>query len=195
MTEGAKWRLLALLMLLMAAVVTYRVLDRPEPQRVALTYTSGQTANATSAKSSPTLIHLDSKQRMARQGPRRPSKNIFSPLEFPKPKKKKTAVKVKAAPPPPPRLVQPAIPHPPSPEELAAAQARKRMAAYRVLGYSREGGQPRAFLGKGRKIFIAGIGEELEDRIHVAAITEKAVRLRETRTQVEATLLYEKAGK
>lgn len=194
MTDGAKWRLLALLMLLLLVVVAYRVLNRPEPQRVALTYTAGQTAGATSVNASPALIHLDSKQVSGRQGPRRPSKNIFAPLEFPKPEKK-PAVKVKAAPPPPPRPIQPAAPPAPSPEELAAAQARKRMAAYRILGYSQDGGQPRAFLGKGRKIFIAGVGEELEDRIQVAAITEKAVRLRETRSQSEATLQFDKTAK
>ena len=69
------------------------------------------------------------------------------------------------------------------------------MSQYRVLGYSSEGGEPRAFLGKGSKIFIARVGEELEDHIQDAAITDTAVKLRETRTRLEATLPYEKGGR
>ncbi len=68
------------------------------------------------------------------------------------------------------------------------------MSQYRVLGYSTDGGDTRAFLGKGRKIFIAGVGETVEGRIEIAAITDTAVKLRETRTNVEATLPYEKSG-
>ncbi len=69
------------------------------------------------------------------------------------------------------------------------------MAQYRVLGYSADGGNTRAFLGKGSKIFIAGVGQTVEGRIEVAAITETAVKLRETRTNLEATLPYKKGEK
>ncbi len=196
MSDSAKWKILAVLALVWTTLILVRLLDNPEPQRVPLQHTSGQVAVANGAKAPPALAQTVSHGADARKIPRRPSKNIFAPLEFPKPKpKRKKVAKSKPPPPPPKPVAAPPAPPQPSPDQLAAAQARKRMSQYRVLGYSSEGGEPRAFLGKGNKIFIARVGEELEDRIQVAAITDTAVKLRETRTRLEATLPYEKGGR
>ncbi len=187
MTQSAKWKLLGALLLCWLGLLAVRVMDDQEPRRQPLTYVSGQSVRADRDLESQTLVALLSAEPASLSGPQTPSKNIFAPLKFPKPKKKKRAV-VKSPPLPAPKPVAASLPPRPSPEDLAAAQARKQMAQFRALGFSEEGGTPLAFLGKGNKIYIAQVGEELEDRIIVAAITGTAVRLRETRTRLETTL-------
>lgn len=188
MTRSAQWTLLGALGLCWLGLLVMQVTDGRDPQRVPLTYVSGQTVSADRDPESETTVALLSGEPASLSVPTTPSKNIFAPLKFPKPKKKKKVIK-KRPPPPPPKPAAPPPPPPgPSPAELAAAQARKRMAQYRALGFSQDGGTPRAFLGKGNKIYIAEVGEELEHRIVVAGITAEAIRLRETRTRLEATL-------
>lgn len=193
MSHSAKWKLFGALALCWLALLALRVTEDREPRRVPLTYVSGQRVQADPGPESPGLVALLSTDPASLASPRTPSKNIFSPLKFPKPKRKKPAAKTQA-PPPPPKPAAPPRPPGPTPEELAAAQARKQMAQYRALGFSRDGGTPRAFIGKGNKIYIAQVGEELENRIVVAAITADAVKLRETRTRLEATLPLRTAG-
>lgn len=187
MRQGLQWKVLGVLLAAWVLLLAMRVMEDREPERRPLTFTSGQVVKAERPGNAPVLLALASPESGSLAVPRKPSKNIFAPLRFARPKPKKVAAKPE--PPPPPKPEAPPPPPPgPSPEELAAAQARKQMAQYRVLGYSAEGAAPRAFLGKGNKIFIAQVGEELEDRIVVAAISAEAVKLRETRTKLEATL-------
>ncbi len=198
MSDDPKLKLLAGLVVVFVGMLTFRLVTEPEPQRVPLTYKSGHVATSENSLSLPSLKQPVSRHAKPATVTRHPPKNIFAPLEFPKPKRKKTRkAKPRAAPPPPPSPPKPVaapLPLGPTPEELAAAQARKLMAQYRVLGYATDGGQPQAFLGKGTKIFIVGIGETLEGRIQIAEITDTAVKLRETRTNLETTLPYKKAG-
>ncbi len=195
MSDDLKLKLLAGLVVVFVGMLTFRLVIEPEPQRVPLTYKSGQVATSENSSSLPSLKQPVSRHAKPAKVRGNPSKNIFAPLEFPKPKRKKAKkAKPRATPAPPPRPVSAPLPLGPTPEELAAAQARKLMAQYRVLGYATDGGEPQAFLAKGTKIFIVGIGETLEGRIQIAEITDTAVKLRETRTNLETTLPYKKAG-
>ncbi len=193
MSQSTKWKLLGMLALCWLGLLAVRVTDQREPERRPLTYVSGQRVQADAGLEPPRVVTLLSIEPASLASPQRPSKNIFAPLKFPKPKKKRKVV-AKQAPPPPPKPVTPPPPPGPSPEDLASAQARKQLAEFRALGFSEDGGTPRAFLGKGNKIYIVQVGEELEDRIVVAAITATSVRLRETRTRLEATLPLRPAG-
>ena len=193
MSDDPKLKLLAGLVVVFVGMLIFRLVTEPEPQRVPLTYKSGHVATSENSSSLPSLKQPISRHATSATVKRHPPKNIFAPLEFPKPKRKKTK-KAKPRGAPPPKPVAAPLPLGPTPEELTAAQARKLMAQYRVLGYATDGGQPQAFLGKGTKIFIVGIGETLEGRIQIAEITDTAVKLRETRTNLETTLPYKKAG-
>ncbi len=194
MIPSNQWKVFGVLAACLLGLIVLRAADDRTPRRMPLTYVSGQTVKPDRAASSPILANLISSERDAVLAARTPSKNIFAPLTFPKPKRKQVVAKVKPPPPPPPKPAAPPPPPGPSAEEFAAAEARKQMAQYRALGFSEDGGTPRAFLGKGTKIYIAQVGEELEERIVVAAITADSVRLRETRTRLEATLPLRPAG-
>ena len=195
MSDDLKLKLLAGLVVVFVGMLTFRLATESEPQRVPLTHKSGQVATPEHSASLPSLKQQGSRNTKPAKVTRHPSQNIFAPLEFPKPKRKKARkAKPRAAPPPPPKPVAAPLPVGPTPGELAGAQARKLMAQYRVLGYAIDGGELQAFLGKGTKIFIVGVGETLEGRIQIAEITDTAVKLRETRTNLETTLAYKKAG-
>lgn len=193
MSDDLKLKLLAGLVVVFVGMLTFRLATESEPQRVPLTHKSGQVATPEHSASLPSLKQQGSRNTKPAKVTRHPSQNIFAPLEFPKPQRKK-ARKAKPRAAPPPRPVAAPLPLRPTPGELAGAQARKLMAQYRVLGYAIDGGEPQAFLGKGTKIFIVGVGETLEGRIQIAEITDTAVKLRETRTNLETTLAYKKAG-
>ena len=193
MSDDLKLKLLAGLVVVFVGMLTFRLATESEPQRVPLTHKSGQVATPEHSASLPSLKQQGSRNTKPAKVTRHPSQNIFAPLEFPKPKRKK-ARKAKPRAAPPPKPVAAPLPVGPTPGELAGAQARKLMAQYRVLGYAIDGGEPQAFLGKGTKIFIVGVGETLEGRIQIAEITDTAVKLRETRTNLETTLAYKKAG-
>ncbi len=193
MSDDLKLKLLAGLVVVFVGMLTFRLTTESEPQRVPLTHKSGQVATPEHSASLPSLKQQGSRNTKPAKVTRHPSQNIFAPLEFPKPQRKK-ARKAKPRAAPPPRPVAAPLPLRPTPGELAGAQARKLMAQYRVLGYAIDGGEPQAFLGKGTKIFIVGVGETLEGRIQIAEITDTAVKLRETRTNLETTLAYKKAG-
>ncbi len=192
--------------LVWAVLLALRLLDQTEPQRVPLTYKSGMTAAPESTRGDGLFgAIVQPLQGGARQRPFTTPKNIFATLEDqeqaarrklalarPKPvvppKPPDPVPMVAAVPPPPPP------PPPPSPEELARQKARQMMAQYRFLGYLTQGGQQRAFLGKGREIFIVGMGEAVEGGITVAAIDATSVKLREINTNLESTLLLVKEG-
>ncbi len=192
--------------LVWAVLLALRLLDHTEPQRVPLTYKSGMTAAPDSARGDGLFgTIVQPLPGGARQMSFTTPKNIFAtlddqaeaarrklalarpkPVEPPKPPDPPPVVAT-APPPPPP-------PPPPSPEELARQKARQMMAQYRFLGYLTQGGQLRAFLGKGREIFIVGMGEAVEGGITVAAIDATSIKLREINTNFESTLLLVKEG-
>ncbi len=193
MSDDLKLKLLAGLVVVFVGMLTFRLATESEPQRVPLKHKSGQVATPENSASLPSLKQPVSRNTTPAKVTRNPSQNIFAPLEFPKPQRKK-ARKAKPRAAPPPRPVAAPLPLGPTPGDLAGAPARNLMAQYRVLGYAIDGGEPQAFLGKGTKIFIVGVGETLEGRIQIAEITDTAVKLRETRTNLETTLAYKKAG-
>lgn len=212
MTERAKWGLLALLALIWVGLLAMRTVTQEEPARVPLQYRSGQTlskAAAGHASGVPTVAKLakSREEDITFQTP----KNIFAPLERPvdiaeqqakararlaRSGKAGTLPVVAKGPPPPP---------PPAPEEVAAQQARQQwemvaqrarqaMAQYRFIGYLTQNGEPRAFLGKGRELYIVRAGETLEEQIHVATIETSSLKLRDGASQVESALPLAKEG-
>jgi type IV secretory pathway VirB10-like protein len=115
----------------------------------------------------------------------------------------------------------PALPPPPSPEELAkqqeelaaaaarqqaelAAQAARQqeelrrkqvqehMGQYRYLGYVNQQGEQKAFLAKGREIYIIRQGEMLEGKFVVASVDAAAVKLRDSSSEIETVLKLKK---
>ena len=73
-------------------------------------------------------------------------------------------------------------------KELAAQQSRQLLAKYRFLGYLTQGGEPRAFLGKGNELYIVRTGETVEGRIQVKGIDATSVKLLDATTSLETTL-------
>src|SRR5256886_15826158 len=69
-----------------------------------------------------------------------------------------------APPPAPPPAVAFTAPPSPSPEQLAAQQARQWLGQYRFFGYLGPGGGQRAVLSKGEGIFIVPGGDFLGGR-------------------------------
>jgi len=197
MTERAKWGLLGALVLVWLIVIVVRVVNEPEPQRVPLKFRSGETVAAESTRSDggvPGLV----RPKLARgsQAPFKTPKNIFSPADLSSearqaqaarpPKRPQARAPVPLSAPPPP--VAFTAPPSPSPEQLAAQQARQWLGQYRFFGYLGQGGDQRAFLSKGHDIFIVRVGDSIEGRITVAAIDASSVRLREASTSLETTL-------
>ena len=68
------------------------------------------------------------------------------------------------------------------------------MAQYRFMGYLTHNGEPRAFLGKGRELYIVRAGETLEGQIHVATIEASSLKLRDGASDVESAPLLAKEG-
>jgi hypothetical protein len=221
MTNRTKWNLLGGLLLLWIAVITFRVVAGPEPQRVPLKYVSGQgvareTAPGESGR--PQGVQLTRAPAAAGMTFKMP-KNIFAPLDLRTDEEKAAAAQARllaarkkseqvaaaAAPAPP-------APPPPTPEELAAKeaqrqaelarqqkeqaiqQARSAMSKYRFLGYLTRNGAPQAFLGKGSEIYIVKTGETVEGRIQVTTIDATTVKLTEQTTSTETSLPLVKEG-
>ena len=205
MTDHHKWRLLGWLALVWLVLGLIRVMTEPEPQRIPLAFRSAHPVVAASARTAahgPTLLRPI--QAQAGDPPFTPPKNIFAPLEPPaEATNGRSASAQDRAPeniqPTAPATVSapasPLAPPPPSPEELATQRthqqrekARQQMAQYRFLGYLSRGGEQRAFLQKGREIYIMRTGEMAEGHIQVMAIDTGTVKLKETATNLEATL-------
>jgi hypothetical protein len=212
MMERGKWGLLTGLVVVWAALIVFRLMNEPEPQRAPLTFRSGQMAAPESARGGsglPTVIRpVPSKlEQVSFKAP----KNIFAPLasrlEGDDARKARLRVAKKrqgalivgrqeqgpTAPPPTPEELarqqqELAAQQLRQQQELALQQARQQMAQYRFLGYLTEGGQQRAFLGKGREIYIVRAGETLDGRIQVMAIEASAIKMRDATTSVETTI-------
>jgi len=218
MSDHMKWGLLAGLVVVLLTLVVIRVFNRPEPQRVPLTYRSGQTLTRDAARGVaglPTPVKpRPTKTRVTFREP----KNIFARLgsasdtaseargrggRTPKVVMAGVSGPMQGPPPPPPvetaeqkalRQQQLAAEQARQQKEMAAQQARQLMAQYRFFGYVAQGGQHRAFLAKGREIFIVRTGETLEGRLLVTAVDPTTVKLKDSATSQEATLPLKKEG-
>lgn len=210
MTNRSKWMLLGLLVLVWAALLVQRGMNAPEPARVPLKFKSGQTVSRETARGTgglPTLI--ESQTASAKQVMFKKPKNIFAPLTVRIKKPTRPRPRPATIPPPAPPPVRTAPP-PPSPAELArrqqeleaararqeqeleTAQAHQRMGQYRFLGYLIRMGDQRAFLSKGRKIYIVRAGEMLDDRIKIQAMDASSVKLSHQGTRMVTTLTLKK---
>ncbi len=141
MTHRSKWLVLTLLLLVWGVLLVQRFVNVPEPQRVALKFTSGQTLSREAARGTgglPALIQPAeaSAQQIAFKKP----KNIFAPLSLPEKKLKKKRTRLAKEPKPSSAPLEPTAPPLPTPEELArvqwelaAKQARQQMGQYRFL--------------------------------------------------------------
>ena len=218
MSDQRKWSLLGGLMLVLLALVAIRVLNQPEPQRVPLSYKSGQKLARDAARGVASLPTPVKPRPPKNQVTFREPKNIFARLGSvsdttsdararggKKPKLAIAAVTgpVQGPPPPPPeesaaqqaiRQQQLAEQQARQQKEQAAQQARQLMGQYRFFGYLTEGGQHRAFLAKGREIYIVRTGETLEGRIVVTGVDASWVKLKDPATSQEATLPLKKEG-
>jgi hypothetical protein len=218
MNDRGKWSLLGGLVLVLLGLVAIRVLNQPEPQRVPLTYRSGQTLARDATRGVAGLPTPVKPRTPKNQVTFREPKNIFARLGSvsdsmsdtrarggKKPKLAMAAVSgpVQGPPPPPPvesaeqqalRQQQLAEQQARQQKEQAAQQARQLMDQYRFFGYLAEGGQHRAFLAKGREIYIVRTGETLEGRLLVTGVDASGVKLKDSTTSQEATLPLKKEG-
>ena len=212
MSDHRKWSLLGGLVLVLLALIAIRVLNQPEPQRVPLTYQSGQRLARDAARGAAGLPTPVKPRTKKNQVTFREPKNIFARLgsasdttsdargrggKKPKLAMAASSGPVQGPPPPPPeesaeqlalRLQQLAAQQGRQQKELAAQQARQLMGQYRFFGYLTEGGEHRAFLAKGREIYIVRTGETVEGRIQVKAIDAASVKLRDPGTSLETTI-------
>ncbi len=110
------------------------------------------------------------------------SKNIFASIHFYVP----PPPKVEPPPPPPPVV----LPLPPSPEEIARAQAAQTLAQFKYLGYLNKGkGREQGFFSKGGELYIVGKGEAIIGTFMLKEIDPNQAILRDSVTRVESTLI------
>ena len=205
LTPRMKWVGLGGLVTVWLVLVYINVIAVPPPQEVPLKYTSGHVAPVTRQADLGDEWEVHSLQAKVRELPGAPKKNIFAAtilVRSPSPHAKVAALQKKQqalaaastiAPP------VPVAPPPPSPEELARQQEalrqqqlREQMAQYRYLGYVNQNGVQKAFLGKGREIYILKEGETLEGKFQVALIEATTVKLLDSESKLETTLKLKK---
>lgn len=215
MTPRTKWVGLIGLALVWVVLLYVFVIDVPQPQEVPLKFKSGQSVASTIQKGSVENWDVKSLHATVRELPVTPQKNIFAPPALPLPPEAQVrlvALKRKnaAATLPPPEATPSPPPLGPSPEELvrqqealAAQTARQQeegrrkqvqeqMAQYRYLGYLNQNGVQKAFLGKGREIYIIRQGDILDGKFLVALIEATAVKIREADSNLETILKLKK---
>jgi len=194
MTRRSQWLILVLLLGIWAGVAFWIMAAAPEPQRVPLAYVTGKADRAKVSRPQAgggLKVNLD----LLAAGRRRTEeafvapKNIFAPLPTEKEKMALTHAKRRTpAPTTAPSVTAPAVPPPPSPEELAAQAARQELAQFRYLGYLSRDGRQQAFLSKGKDLYIVRSDETIEQRVIVKTVTPTGVTLQEPRSQVERTV-------
>ena len=174
-----------------AGVALWVFVSEPEPQRVSLTYVTGQAGRVETGRTQAgagLTVHLDRLAAARRQTEEAfvAPKNIFAPLpsEEPKLASAKPLPKVSEQPTSPTVVVPP-----PSPEELAAQAARQELAQFRYLGYLNRQDKEEAFLSKGKDLHIVKSGDTIDQRVLVKAISPAGVTLQEPKSQVERTVL------
>jgi hypothetical protein len=217
MDDRTKWVLVGGLFCLWIVLLAIRLTTESEPQRAPLKFKTGQrVARAATSDTTGVPKVVRPPQMKPLDPPVLQHPNIFAPLGAepdapavqPRVAKatttpwrpKAVVTKEMFGPERPLVAVSPPPPPPgPSPDELAvqqarqrleqaAQQARQRLAQYRFLGYLTEGGEHRAFLGKGRELYIVRTGEMVEGRIRVSAIDASSVKLTDGDTGVGTTL-------
>lgn len=210
-TSMQRYRLLGLGGVWCVLILT-RFLTAEPPQEVPLQFVSGRPATkilVAAGVSDPWQVKHVTMQ--AREMPEVPKKNIFAPLG------ESTAVgattvmaarakRVTPAPPPPPVVVEVPPPPPgPTPQELAEQaarqqeelklkQLREQMGQYRYLGYLSQQGVQKAFVGKGKDIYIIRKGDKLDGKFLVASIDPATVKLKEPTTSLETSIELTKEG-
>src|SRR5207244_1165620 len=153
MTARTRWTALLILLGIWAGAALWVFTQSSEPQRVPLTYVSGQKAKreASRGKSGSglkiQLALLDANRQRTEKALGSP-KNIFAPV-FPGQGNFDVAGAMSN---PAPVIQQ-------TPEELALQAGRQELAQFRYLGYLSRGGRDEAFLAKGNTLHIAKTGE------------------------------------
>jgi len=176
-----KKKLLAVLLMVWALLIGYRVAIQEEPKRVPLKYVKGQTVSKDKVlprTPSGMIVQLDRlKDRSVVT--LKNTKNIFAPIQ----------TRLPPPPPPPAPLPPPSPPPPPTPEELALEQARRDLSQFRYIGYLNKGpGRDQAFLAREGNLFIVGKGQIISGTIYLKEVTSSYVILQEKNTQLEITL-------
>src|SRR5438105_3066656 len=179
MTARTRWTALLILLGIWAGAALWVFTQSSEPQRVPLTYVSGQKAKreASRGKSGSGLkiqLALLAANRQRAEKALGSPKNIFAPV-FPG----QGSFDMSGAMSNPVPVIQL------TPEELALQAGRQELAQFRYLGYLSRGGRDEAFLAKGNVLHIAKTGETIEQRILVKAISPSGVMLQETSTKTE----------
>ena len=191
-------------------LILMRVLTAEAPQEVPLTFVSGKSAAKTRAAigaSDPWQVKRVTIQ--AREMPTGPKKNIFAPLGESTvvgaativAKREKRARPPLVMPPPLPIVVAvvPVAPSGPTPEEVAEQaawqqkqlnleQVREQMGQYRYLGYLSQQGVQKAFVGKGKDIYILRKGDKIDGKFLVGSIDPGTLKLKEPITSLETSL-------
>src|SRR5215472_2504174 len=224
MNTSSQRRLMLALGGMWCALIVIRLLATEEVQEVPLQFRTGRLA-ATPPGSTGVVDPWQVKRlnMQAKSIPSDPKKNIFAPLEASLVLSAGPAVPSRAKKAASPALIPPAvvtaapaIPTGPSPEEMAAQEARRQgelrltqrrqqeelrlkqvreqMGQFRYLGYLSQQGVQKAFIGRGNDIYIIRRGDKLDGKFLVAFIDTAIVKLREPLTSIEASLELKKDG-
>ena len=219
MTQRAKWLGVGGLVVVWLALLFVYFIDVPPPQEVPLKFKSGQAAADRIQRGPAESWDVKSLHaQIPRELPTTPKRNIFMSASLtlsPEVQAKVLALRkkhqalaaaaatVSASPAPP-------VPLPPSPEELArrqeelAAQSarqqeelrrkqlQEQMAEYRYLGYVNQSGVQKAFLWKGREIYIIRQGDTLDGKFLVAAVEASTVKIRAADFNLETIIRLKK---
>lgn len=191
-------------------IILMRIFTTNAPQEVPLTFVSGKPAATTrAAVGVPDPWQVKRVSVHAQEIPDAPKKNIFAPLGESTAVGATTVVakRVTRSKPSPTPVVAAVPPTPPGPtpeelaeqaarqqEELKLKQVREQMGQYRYLGYLNQQGVHKAFVGKGKDIYIIRSGDKLDGKFLVASIDPTSVKLKEPISSLEITLDLTKEG-
>lgn len=210
MPTRTKWFALGVLILLWMGLLYVKVIDVPPPLEVPLMYQSGQTVASSAPTNAAEAWEVKSLKTQARELPATPTRNIFTAAGIAGASGHRGTRAVQHKTPSRPSATAPAVPPPPTPEERArqqealAAQAaqqqeqlrrqqlQEQMGQYRYLGYVNQNGVQKAFLGKGREIYIIRQGDTLDGKFQVALIEATIVKLLDAESKLEQTLKLKK---
>ena len=201
MTPRIQKILLGGLLLILCTVWALDTFEEPSDQFAALTASTGTQG---SGSSSPFLVPRLKNPKKSLSVKFTKPRNIFAPLGSDKKPKKalpsqtNRLKKTSTASLQPARNLRTRQPTGPSPDELAAQQARQQLTQFRFLGYMVQEGESQVFLSNGQAIYIVKQGETLEGDIMVQAIHPTEVtlskRLKTNGLTVDATLPLTKEG-
>ncbi len=205
MTPRTKWMGLSGLIAIWVAVGYANVITVPPQREVPLKYKSGQVATAKQDDGTTEVWEVRSLKPQVQDLPVTPTKNLFAGTTVSRPRNVEARNLARKRKPPaivgeaPATAPVPTTPPPPSPEELAhqqeamrLQQLREQMAQYRYLGYVNQNGVQKAFLGKGRELYILREGEMLDGRFQVAVIEAAMVKLIDGESKLETVLKLKK---